>query len=460
MMSTILAAEERPPQPPQKLNILSKIAYLLGARWFQEGLQTVYFIYLARVSAATYGEFMMALGLGSILLMVVEFGLNLPFVGLAAGSREKVNDVLSQVLILKGLFFLLALTGTLIFIIWQDYSPPLKRVLFIISTGVALEAFASAFFVVLQVEGRQDQEAKIRTLGTAIGFGYGLLALFFGAGPLVIAFFKLIDSLAKVAGGVWLLVWRRAFTWLWPAARKLLALARLGLIFGAMEITASIYNKANLFFLQKYGGAESVAQYSAAWQVVDGFSSLVSGLVLQNILYPVFVRLWNQDRPAVIPLAQNTAKWLLVLALPLMFFFWIESDRLIPLIYGKSYIQAIWVQEYLAITIIIGFWHNLAVFLLLSMGKQKLLLGFYLMGLVINLLVCSLILPLSPLLGATLAIILTKGAVAVLYRNHGPAPAQFFSCQRSAAGGRSPCFSHPDISCRTKPALPGSRCCC
>jgi len=42
-----------------------------------------------------------------------------------------------------------------------------------------------------------------------------------------------------------------------------------------------------------------------------------------------------------------------------------------------------------------------------------LLLGFYLMGLVINLLVCSLILPLSPLLGATLAIILTKGAVAV-----------------------------------------------
>ena len=86
-----------------------------------------------------------------------------------------------------------------------------------------------------------------------------------------------------------------------------------------MEITASIYNKANLFFLQKYGGAEAVAQYSAAWQVVDGFSCLVAGLVLQNVLYPVFVRLWKQDRPAVIPLAQNTASWLLVLALPLMF---------------------------------------------------------------------------------------------------------------------------------------------
>ena len=380
MMPSLFSAGEPSPPPPPKLKLLSKIAYLLGARWFQEALQTLFFIYLARISTATYGEFMMALGLGSILLMVAEFGLNLPFVGLAAGSRDKIDDALSQVLILKGLFFPLALTGALVFVYWQDYSPPLRRLLLIISAGVALEAFASAFFVVLQVEGRQDEEAKIRTIGAALGFGYGLLALFFGAPPLAIAFFKLIDSAIKLLGGAWLLVWRRKFQWLWPTMRKLLALVHLGLIFAVMEITASIYNKANLFFLQKYGGSEAVAQYSAAWQVVDGFSCLVAGLVLQNILYPVFVRLWKQDRKAVIPLAQNTAKWLLILALPLMFYLWEESDRLIPLIFGKSYTQAIWLQQYLVVTIIIAFWHNLAVFLLLSMGKEKLLLGFYLAG--------------------------------------------------------------------------------
>ena len=156
------------------------------------------------------------------------------------------------------------------------------------------------------------------------------------------------------------------------------------------------------------------ARYSAAWQVVDGFSCLVAGLVLQNILYPVFVRLWKQDRSAVIPLAQHTAKWLLVLALPLMFGLWVESDRLILLIYGKKYVEAVWLQQYLVITIIIAFWHNLAVFLLLSMGKEKLLLGFYLLGLIINLLLSSLVLPLYPLVGAALAIIVTKGAVALL----------------------------------------------
>jgi O-antigen/teichoic acid export membrane protein len=48
------------------------------------------------------------------------------------------------------------------------------------------------------------------------------------------------------------------------------------------------------------------------------------------------------------------------------------------------------------------------------MGKEKLLLGFYLLGLVINLLLSSLVLPLYPLPGAALAIILTKGVVGLL----------------------------------------------
>jgi O-antigen/teichoic acid export membrane protein len=417
MIAATSQKDTPPAAAPAKFSILSKIAYLLSARFFQEVLQTAFFIYLARVSTATYGEFMMALGMGSILIMVAEFGLNLPFVKLAATSREKLNDVLSQVLLLKAVFFLLACIGGQVFIAWQDYSQPLRRLLLLIGTGVALETFASTFFVVFQVEGRQDLEAKIRTAGTTLGFGYGLVALVCGASPLLIAFFKPIDSITKLVIGAWLLIRRSGFRWLWPTLRKLGALTRLGLVFAIIEITNSIFNKANLFFLQKFGGAEAVGQYSAAWQIVDGISCLVSGLVLQNVLYPMFVRLWNQNRPAVVPMAQNTARWLLILSIPLMFFLWAESDRLIPFIFGKSYTEAIWLLQYLVVTILITFGHNLAVFLLLSMGREKLVLGFYLLGLVINLLFCSLVMPSYPLPGAALAIIITNGAIAVLSIN-------------------------------------------
>jgi O-antigen/teichoic acid export membrane protein len=92
----------------------------------------------------------------------------------------------------------------------------------------------------------------------------------------------------------------------------------------------------------------------------------------------------------------------------------VESDRLIILIYGPHYQDAVWLQKILVATIICGFLHNLAALLMVSMRRERLLLVFYLSGLVVNLLACSLLIPAFPLLGAALAIILTKVAVASL----------------------------------------------
>jgi len=188
----------------------------------------------------------------------------------------------------------------------------------------------------------------------------------------------------------------------------------LGLVFALIEVSAILYNKANLFFLQKYAGAHGVAQYSVTWQTVDSISGLVSNLLLQSVLFPLFVHLWEVDRDQVSHLARNTARWLLAAALVVMFVLFIESDRIITLIYGPNYQEAIWLQKFLAVTVVFAFMHNLAAFLLISMRLQRLLLIFYLGGLAFNLLWCTLAIPRLPLLGAALAMVFTKGGVAFL----------------------------------------------
>ena len=65
------------------------------------------------------------------------------------------------------------------------------------------------------------------------------------------------------------------------------------------------------------------------------------------------------------------------------------------------------------ITILFSFFHNLAGFLLISMRLERLLVVVYLGALAINLLVCGTVIPRAPLWGAALAIILTKGGMAV-----------------------------------------------
>lgn len=415
------APENQSPTPGETPShrILHKFAYLLSARWVREALATVFFIILARRSATTYGEFVLAISLGAILLLVGEFGLNLPLVSLLSDKDRDPGAVLGQVLLIKGVLLVGALGGSLAFFQWQGYSRDLQQVMLVIGAGVALEALASTFFVAFQVEGRQDLEGRIKALGAGVGMGYGLLTLALGAAPLTIAFFKLIETLVFLAGGGYLLARRLPLRW--PSLRGFWTIAQRGLVFALIEITAIIYNKANLFFLQRYGGADGVAQYSVTNQTVEGISGVVANLLLQSILFPLFVKLWEVDKTEVSRLAQNTARWLLAAALLLMFLLAVESDRLIIYIYGPHYQDAVWLQKILVVTVLCGFLHNLAALLMISMRRERLLLVFYLGGLVVNLLACGFLIPITPLLGAALAIILTKVAVASL---------TLFYCQR------------------------------
>jgi O-antigen/teichoic acid export membrane protein len=410
----LLAPDPQPAQPAAPPGILRKFAYLLSARWVRDALQTVFLIYLARLSSTTYGEFMLALGLGSILTFVTDFGLNLPLVSLLSRKESDPGAALSQVSLLKVIILGLALAGVLGFVHWQGYSPPLQRLMLLLGAGLAAEALANTFFVTLQVKGRQDLQGKVKSLAAAAGFGYGLLALVLGAPPLAVALYKLIESAINLGGAAYLGLTLTRSRLKWPPLRQLTSVFRLGLIFGAIEVTGIIYNKANLFFLQRYAGTEGVAQYSVSWQTVDGISVLVSNLLLQSILYPLFVRLWETDRAQVPRLAQNTARWLMALALLVMFVLFIESDRLIPLIYGPKYPEAVWLQRYLVPAVAFAFFYNLAAFLLYSMRLAPLLLVFCLLGLGLNLLWCTLVIPRAPLVGGALAMVVTKGAVAIM----------------------------------------------
>ena len=233
--------------------------------------------------------------------------------------------------LLKTATLFLTWLGVLAFMEWQAYPTALKQVMIVIGAGVSLDALASTFFVAFQVQGRQDQESKVKALSCALGFGFGLTCLFLGAPAWLVACFKIIEALVNLAGGVGLAIsWYRPRL-KWPSLSRLWPILQRGLVFVLLQLAANTYNKANLFFLQRYAGAQVVGQYSATWQIVDGISALVSTVLLQSVLYPLFVRLWEVDKAQVSRLARKATRWLLAIAWPLTFLLYIESDRLIPL---------------------------------------------------------------------------------------------------------------------------------
>ncbi len=415
-------SEKKAPSPEATHNtsyshgILGKFLHLAGAQWIRDGLHTVFLIYLARQSTSDYGEFMVAFGLASIILFLGEFGLNQPLVASLSKKFTHKGDILAQYTLLKGGILTAGWLGVLIFVAWQDYTPGLTNLVLVISAGVGLEALASSFFVAIRVEGRQDLEARIRAVAAILGYGWGLSLLVAGAAPHWIALFKLIENGVNLAGGIWMALAKTDFEGLTLKRKSLArtwATAKSGAVFVLMALAAILYNKANVYFLQGQAGPTKVAQYSATWELVDGMAILVSNLLLRSVLYPLFVRLWKHDKKEFNRLASDCLRWLTGISLPVMFVLYIESDRIIGAIYGGAYHEAMWMQKYLVFTIICAFVHNLAAYLMMSQGKERLLLFMYLAGLALNLALCATLIPADPLLGACLAMVGTKAAVAL-----------------------------------------------
>ncbi|HWR04150.1 MAG TPA: oligosaccharide flippase family protein [Humidesulfovibrio sp.] len=392
---------------------LKQFAFLLAAQWLRDGVQAVFLLLLARHSLETYGNIMLAMSLGQILLFCSEFGINQHFMLLLASRSSAPSAVFRQITLLKGALFAagsLVMTG---FCLWQGYPPELMALVLIIGLSFGLDALVNSYYVVCQSLGRQDVEGRLRGMAALLGYGGGILAIFSGAGPLATALFKPLESLTALAGAFKMLCrsWRTSAQPLWGAVWSTW---KGTLPFTLMALSAILYNKLNIFFLQRFGGAQAVAQYSATWQIVDGISVLASGLLLGKVLFPMFAKLWLNDQTAFVRKARAYAAQLSALALPVMFVLALGSEVIIGLLYGTQYGEAARVQPLLCLCVFFAFVHNLAYYLLLSMGRQMLVLWFFLAGLIVNAALCLTLMPSAPLDGAVWAIVSTKGFVALL----------------------------------------------
>lgn len=411
---------------------LRRFAYLLAAQWLRDGLQAVFLLLLARRALETYGDFMLAMNLGQILLFCSEFGINQHFMVQLSRRGTPPSAVIRQITLLKSA--LLAAAGLVLvgFCLWQGYPPQLLAVALVIGLSFGLDALANTYYVVCQSLGRHDIEGRLRGGAALLGYGFGIAALLCGAPPLVAALFKPLETLVGLYGAVRLLArrWRFATGPIW---RSVWEAWRGAQTFTLMALAAILYNKINIFFLQRSGGSAAVAQYSATWQLVDGLCVLASSLLLGKVLFPEFARLWTKDREAFTRMAREYALLLTALALPVMYVLAFASGPIIHLAYGAQYAEAARVQPLLSLCVLFAFVHNLAYYLLISMSSQSLLLGFFTAGLVVNALLCAWLIPAVPLDGAVQAIVATKAFMAVLTVGACQATLRLVSCRGAAA---------------------------
>ena len=391
-----------------------RLGFIMGAQWTRDLSWTVFTILLARHSPEILGQIVLGLTYGYLLKTIADVGLNDFLVSTFASGDGHPRELLAEVSWLKLAILCLALIIVWLISGWQDYDSGLRIVIFLIAGGLGLDAVTDSFFVLCQARGRQDVEMRIRIPSALFGIGFGIIAVIFSWSPIFIALYKPIESILCAIFASYALgrnpLGKFGIRQLSDLARRM----KKGLIFTGMAICAMFYNKINVIFLKKYGGNADVGAYGVAWETIEGLSVLVSGALLGKVIFPMLARLWNQNKNEFRRLAGQTARTLWAASLPVIFLVLVESDRFLTLVYGADYAYATTSQQILAPCVATAFLHNLAAYVMICMGRHKLLFAFYLSGLILNLICCLLIIPPDPLPGTALVLTLTKVWVAIL----------------------------------------------
>ena len=395
-------------------SIPRRLGYILGAQWTRDLAWAAFTILLARRSPDIMGQVVLALTFGYLVKTIADVGLNDFLLSTFARREGRPRALLGEVTWLKLTVLVLALAVTWLVTGWQNYSPELRLIVLCIAAGLGLDGVSDSFFALCQARGRQDVEMRIRVPSALIGIGFGITCEVMGAPPIVIALYKPIESILCI-------VFALAALGRNPLAgvgrEGMLDLARQmkhGLIFTCMAACAMFYNKINVIFLKQYGGNADVGGYGVAWETVEGLSVLVSSALLGKVIFPLLAKFWQQDKNAFRQLAGQTARSLWAASLPVIFLICVESDRFLPLVYGPSYESAVRAQQLLTPCLATAFLHNLAAYAMIGMRRHRLLLLFYVSGLLLNIVCCLTLIPANPLDGAALSLTITKVWVAIL----------------------------------------------
>ena len=395
--------------------IIGRFAHLLSAQGVEAVLSTFFIFFLAWMDKEFFGQINYAIAAGVIVMKIVQWGLYYPQVNeLSSGGQENAPEILSKVNLIKLALLTPTMVGIWFFARYQGLSPGLAFIVLLISIGFGLEALSETFFADLRVRGKQKVEARIKMVSMVACYGYGIVAAALGFPPAIIALFKLISSLVRI---VWsYLVCSRIHgsnLFIKPQSRTVWLMFQASTVFALIQILGVVYNKTNIFFLEKWTGVQGVATYSAAWNLVDPVSVLASEQLLGWVIFPVLSTLWWKKREEMAPLVRTTSMWLLVLAVPIMFTIGVESDFLIAHIYPPTYSDAAWMQKYLVATILLSFQSNLFAYVMMVARAQRVLLAFAFIATMLNLAMNLWLVPAHGLLGGCLVIVGTKAVMAV-----------------------------------------------
>lgn len=363
-------------------------------------------IYATRyLGPVSFGIISLAWAISSLICVFSDMGLNTLAVREIAREKKLLDKYVSNILSIKLLLSILTFVLALILVKLMGYDTITSEVIFIIIASVIITSFSQTFYSVFQAYAIMKFQSINVILSSIMTFIGVLSAIYLSFDLILFSFVYLVVSLIILSCN--LLIYLKNFILpsfsfdliFWKDSIK------ESVPFAITSISISMYLWIDTILLSLIKGQEIVGIYSAAYRLIIVLLSIP--VVMGVVVFPIMSRFHVSSKKSLEKIFKKFLKLIIVIGVPIAVGTTILAKKIILLIYGEQFIGSIIALQILIWSLVLTFARSPIERLLESSNRQLSVTKIFILGVIFNVTLNIIFIPLFSYVGAAIITVFT-----------------------------------------------------
>lgn len=399
------------------MNTVRRIAkntlVLLVAQIVSMGLGFFYIMYTARyLGAEGFGVLSFALAFTGIFGLFADLGLSSLTTREIARDKSLAGKYLGNVAVMKMVLVVITFSLIVIAINLMGYPEQTIKVVYIVALAVLFSAFNLLFNSIFQSYEKMEYVSIGKLLYNMFIFVGVLYAIWHDFNVIGFAVIYLLASLATLIYSFVAIVGKFHLTKIkldWGFWKPTIKEA---LPFGFSGIFITIYFWVDSIMLSYMIDNEVVGWYNASYRLV--FILLFIPSIINTAIFPSMSKFYFSSHNSLRLITEKYFKFMLIISIPIGVGTTLLAEKVILLIFGTAYIQSIIILQILIWAMVFTFVYAAFGLLFQSINKQIIITKITGIGMILNVILNLLLIPLLSHIGASITTAITEFTILLL----------------------------------------------
>lgn len=291
----------------------------------------VLLLFLPRyLGSARYGQLYLAISIGMILSIVIDFGGNFLIPKEVARDKEKTPHILMSFLGFRTIIWASCMGVLVLFAFLVDYSPTVKWLIFILGISKLWEGGVKAIRSCFQGHEMMEYPSMGMIAQKVFVAAAAVAALFLGAGPITIAIIMAAGVLVNLAA---CLKFVPNIIDAFPGFQFEVpwSLVKTSLPYFLWSIFGVIYYRIDTVMLSMFTSESVVGWYGGAYRFFDVIMFLPS--IFTTVIFPIFSKL-KSEQEELSDTFQRSLKYMMLCGVAMATCYFLFAEDIVRLFYG------------------------------------------------------------------------------------------------------------------------------